>query len=136
MDRILGRIDKTQGCWYWSGQLDRNGYGRLSGKLAHRLVYQVLVGEIPEGLVLDHLCRVPRCVNPAHLEPVTPRENTLRGDTFAAFHAKKTHCKNGHGLSPDNTWHPKDRPYWRKCLICKRANWRKLYYQKKLRVTT
>lgn len=69
---------------------------------AHRFAYERLVGLIPEGLQLDHLCRVPYCVNPAHLEPVTSRENTMRGLNFAAVNAKKTHCLRGHLLSGDN----------------------------------
>lgn len=72
------------GCWIWLGELNRNGYGRVCVKgkrpVAHRHVYETLVGPIPEGLLLDHLCRVRCCVNPSHLEPVTPKENTLRGD--------------------------------------------------------
>lgn len=71
-------------CWVWCARTNRNGYGRLrvGGRelMAHRLAYEALVGPIPEGLVLDHLCRVRLCINPAHLEPVTVRENTLRGE--------------------------------------------------------
>lgn len=71
------------GCWIWLGELNRNGYGRISlgGKrlMAHRVLYELMVGPIGEGLVLDHLCRMRCCVNPAHMEPVTVRENTLRG---------------------------------------------------------
>ncbi len=70
-------------CWVWVARLNRNGYGRLHHggceRMAHRLSYEVHVGPIPDGLLLDHLCRVRCCVNPAHLEPVTHRENTLRG---------------------------------------------------------
>lgn len=77
-------IVSATGCWEWQGELNRNGYGRVwvNGRrlMAHRVAYQLLVGEIPEGLVLDHLCKVRRCCNPDHLEPVTVRENTLRGD--------------------------------------------------------
>lgn len=72
------------GCWIWTGELNRNGYGRVwrLGRrvMAHRAMYELLVGPIPEGLVLDHLCRVRCCVNPKHLEPVTVRENTIRGE--------------------------------------------------------
>jgi len=71
-------------CWLWTGGNDRRGYGRFSDAdqrqvLAHRFAYELLVGPIPEGLDLDHLCRVPACVNPAHLEPVTNAENHRRG---------------------------------------------------------
>jgi hypothetical protein len=72
-----------RGCWLWTGRMNRNGYGRAYwyGKepVVHRLVYEILIGQIPKGLVLDHLCRVRHCCNPEHLEPVTIRENTLRG---------------------------------------------------------
>jgi hypothetical protein len=74
------------GCWHWIGQLNRNGYARIwwkgKNRVAHRAVWEQMVGPIQEGLLLDHvasLCSLRSCVNPAHLEPVTPRINTLRG---------------------------------------------------------
>lgn len=71
-------------CWIWTGRENRNGYGRLrvSSKemMAHRLVYEALIGPIPSGLILDHTCRCRYCVNPHHLEPVTVQVNTLRGE--------------------------------------------------------
>lgn len=74
--------DKSGDCWLWQGALDRDGYGRVTvdgrGHPAHRVMYEVAVGPIPAGLTLDHLCRVPRCVNPSHLEPVTNAENARR----------------------------------------------------------
>src|SRR5436190_23461888 len=83
--RIEERIEPCpeSGCWIFTGNSDQNGYGMtcLNGKMgrAHRLIYEFLVGPIPPGLTLDHLCRVRRCVNPRHVEPVTLRENILRG---------------------------------------------------------
>lgn len=96
------------GCWLWTG-FALNGYGRFGGSgwgwcaNAHRWAYERLVGPIPQGLVLDHLCRVHSCVNPAHLEPVTNHENLMRGDTIPARNAAKTHCVNGHEFTPENT---------------------------------
>lgn len=107
------RIYEKENCWIWVGAITQanakssGGYGLYSFKgkleLAHRFAYKLLVGEIPKGLTLDHLCRVRNCVNPEHLEPVTIRENTLRGDTIPARNAKKTHCKYGHPFSLENT---------------------------------
>lgn len=84
-------------CWEWGGRIC-NGYGYSAGKRAHRLVYELLVGLIPEGLVLDHLCRNKRCVNPAHLEPVTQRENMAR------WAATITECAKGHPFDEVNTY--------------------------------
>ena len=93
------------GCWVWTkGQV--NGYGRIrvNGRstYVHRLVYELFVGPIPEGLILDHLCRVRPCCNPYHLQPVTNKENILRGESPPAQQARKTHCCNGHELSGKN----------------------------------
>lgn len=105
---IEKRIERTVGCWTWIGSRDVEGYGRMTAgrksPKAHRLVYEALVGPIPPGLHLDHLCRNTSCVNPAHLEPVTPRENILRGVGVAALNATKTHCKHGHPLSGQNLY--------------------------------
>ena len=83
--RLSDKIEKTESCWNWKAG-SRRGYGRITkgrrgeGKLtAHRVVYELLVGKIPDGMVLDHLCRNKLCVNPIHLEIVTSKENTLRG---------------------------------------------------------
>lgn len=87
-------------CWEWLGYRSSEGYGVITmarkQRLAHRLSYEFNIGPIPDGLDLDHLCRNRGCVNPAHLEPVTPRVNNLRGTSPAAANAKKTHCKRGH----------------------------------------
>ncbi len=95
-------------CWNWLGTKGRHGYGRLFNKFirksiqAHRFSYEALVGTIGDGLVIDHLCRNKSCVNPVHLEPVTQRENTLRGIGPTAQNVLKTHCKRGHALTPGN----------------------------------
>lgn len=113
--------DGPGGCWLWTANLSGGGYGNfhLDGRerVAHRLAYEWLVGPIPEGLDLDHLCRVRRCVNPAHLEPVTRRENVLRSPiAIAAQHARKTHCPAGHEYTPENTYTYNG---WRCCRRCR-----------------
>lgn len=94
-------------CWVWTDALDRDGYGNFGVDGAHlrphRFAYELLVGPIPDGLVLDHLCRVRRCVNPTHLEPVTPAQNTFRGRALPVINARKTHCVNGHPFDDENT---------------------------------
>lgn len=84
IDRIIDRILVGDGCWVWPGAKNSQGYGRIGAggrtwAYTHRVVYEALVGPIPDGLDLDHLCRNPSCCNPAHLEPVTRTENSLRG---------------------------------------------------------
>lgn len=112
----------TTPCWVWQRFINPGGYGMLKidgrTKVAHRDSYERLVGPIPEGLELDHLCRVRACVNPDHLEPVTGRVNILRGEGQGAKHARKTHCVHGHPLSGDNIWVSPQG--WRRCLTCKR----------------
>lgn len=93
-------VEDERGCWVFRYRLDRYGYGKLTrgGRtlIAHRYVYEKLVGPIPDGLELDHLCGVPACVNPAHLEPVTREENARR--------TRKSHCKRGHAREPGNLY--------------------------------
>lgn len=100
-------------CWIWHGQLSREGYARFTLPpdrekarrvgYAHIFAYQLLVGEIPEGQEIDHLCRNRGCPNPSHMEAVTHKENTLRGEAPAAIHARKTHCIRGHEFTLQNT---------------------------------
>lgn len=106
--RFWKKVSKQDnGCWLWTGALV-NGYGQiLVGKrriLAHRFAYELLVGPIPDGITLDHLCRVRNCVNPEHLEPCTMKDNTLRGVGLSAINARKTHCKHGHPFDAKNTY--------------------------------
>ena len=127
-DRFIEKaILKPSGCIEWTGGLNGVGYGQFSdprtsnrseGKVyAHRWSYEYFVGPIPDGLHLDHLCRNPKCVNPSHLEPVTPRVNILRGVGMSAKHATKTHCPAGHPYAGDNLYIHPTKGY-RACRIC------------------
>lgn len=127
--RFVEKVDFTTSCWLWTAYRNENGYGRFwhEGHLrpAHRVSYELLVGSIDPGLVLDHLCRVRHCVNPGHLEPVTERENLVRGTGWAGRHAAKTHCPQGHPYSEANTYTGNGR---RKCRICQHARYLRRYY--------
>lgn len=118
-----------QQCWPWSGYINPDGYGRLGQVGAHRIAYEEVVGPIPEGLVLDHLCRVRHCVNPAHLEPVTSRENTLRGETLAAMQVARTSCIKGHPFDDANTIVQGDGK--RRCRTCRNAVALRRYHRKR-----
>ena len=124
---ILDRIDASGDCWLWTGLLHRKGYGvvKIESKAlkVHNVIWTMLVGEIPEGMVLDHLCRVRHCVNPDHLEPVTPHENWKRGFAPSRQHARRTHCINGHPFSGDNLVIRVDGA--RGCRACRREASRK-----------
>ena len=119
---VWDRVDKNGpgGCWLWTGQRDRKGYGRYSGRSVHRLVYELLVGSIPDGLQIDHLCRVRNCVNPTHLEPVTLRENLARSRNPSAISILFDTCIRGHEFTPENTYFRPSRPRVRICKRCQR----------------
>lgn len=127
-DRLWEKVIRRgeEECWLWTGTTAGDGYGRISvsnGKVTvvHRLAYQLLIGPIPEGMTLDHLCRVRHCVNPRHLEPVTNGENVLRGESLAAQNARKTKCLRGHPFTEENTYTDiyRGRPR-RRCRACAR----------------
>lgn len=124
--RFWRYVEKTDQCWNWTGATNL-GYGTFCISQrptkvvrAHRYAYELLVGPIPTGLVIDHLCRNHGCVNPSHMEPVTNRENVLRGDTLPARNAAKTHCVHGHLFNDANTKITKGGG--RRCRTCDR-NW-------------
>jgi len=126
-DRYWPKVDRRgpEECWPWIAALAPNGYGHFNGQdgshlLAHRIAYQLANGPIPEGLTIDHLCRNRACCNPAHLEAVLQRTNTLRGTGFAAVNATKTHCPQGHEYSPENTYVSSSGE--RSCRACGRAS--------------
>lgn len=123
--RFLRKIEiLDSGCWLWRGNLQpKSGYGRFwldarTDRLAHRLSYSWSGLDIPESLVIDHLCRNRACVNPAHMEPVTNVENVMRGESIWAKNARKTHCLKGHEFTPENTWTSKHN--MRHCRECAR----------------
>jgi hypothetical protein len=138
-ERFWSKVDKTETCWLWTGAKTSQGYGRFNltehWVLAHRFAYELLVGPIPDGLTIDHVkangCTSTACVKavadehgPAHLEPVTMRENLLRGDTFQAANAAKTHCPRGHPFDEVNTYINRGRRFCRECKRQQSTAWK------------
>lgn len=119
-ERFWSHVSKTDTCWLWTASI-RNGYGVFWPAdrmvMAHRFAYEEAKGAIPDGLDLDHLCRVRNCVRPSHLEPVTRHENVMRGDVPRALRENK--CRFGHPFTDENTYvNPKGA---RICKTCRRA---------------
>lgn len=121
-ERFLTHVspEPNTGCWLWTAAVDRGGYGlfKATPKMvrAPKYSYEMHVGSVPEGLQIDHLCRARSCVNPDHLEPVTPKENTRRSPIHCG---SRTHCPQGHPLSGDNLY--KDPSGKRRCRKCRSA---------------
>lgn len=128
-ERFWTQVDQSNpdGCWPYMGYRLPNGYGQYGSVGAHRLAYQLHIGPIPAGLVVDHLCRNKVCVNPAHLEAVTQQENVRR----ALGSATRTHCTNGHELTDENSYIRKDRPETKGCRTCRAAQAAACYERKK-----
>ncbi len=119
-ERFWSKVQVAPGlweCWLWQGSLFPGGYGQFwydgTNRLAHRVAYELTIGPIEESLELDHLCRVRACVRPTHLEPVTPRVNTLRGSGITAINASKSTCSRGHALSPTSRSYGSPRRFCR-----------------------
>lgn len=137
MERFMRHVAvQNDGCWLWTGTVNQNGYGTISTRRerscrtskAHRIAYELLVGSIPEGLDLDHKCRVRRCVNPEHLEAVTRKENIGRG-----LRGARVFCPQGHPYSPDNVlWRKNGAAKTRICRTCNRERCRERYQKSRV----
>lgn len=140
MERFWDKVEKTDYCWNWMATTS-NGYGtfKLNKKtnLSHRLSYEEFNGKILNGLQIDHLCRNRKCVNPGHLEAVTSRENTMRGNNFTAINSRKTYCPQGHEYNVDNTYIFESKEgKKRHCKSCRRIKALERYHCKKREVMT
>lgn len=134
-ERFWMKVQKTDGCWIWTGAAQPSGHGVFRDEnkktaSAYRWLWERERGPVPAGLVLDHIvCDNPRCVNPDHLKTATIGENVLRGQSESAKHARKTHCKRGHELSGDNLRinyrAPRGGKIERVCRTCERERRRK-----------
>ena len=132
--RLWAKVRQEGDCWIWHGHVSSNGYGSLRVGArwvgVHRYVYILTRGPLPDGLVIDHLCRQPRCVNPAHLEPVPHRINVLRGESFSAVYARRMHCKHGHVYTSENT-RIDPTTGGRRCRVCENRRAAEHYARKK-----
>jgi hypothetical protein len=132
-DQVRAKIVRQDGgCWVWTGAVTSAGYGNLHIRprnyTAHRFVYEAKHGAVSPALYMDHLCRNTRCCNPEHLEPVTPRENVVRGTSPGALAVQTGACHLGHPFSAENTYR---RGGWRWCRTCNNARQAVIRAQKK-----
>lgn len=135
-DRFWSFVTKTDTCWLWTSYINSRGYGYVpkngTSRAAHRIAYELVIGPIPKGLEIDHLCRVRRCVRPDHLEAVTTKENILRGTCPPAINSKKTSCASGHAFTEENIYiTPNGR---RNCRECRRIACQKYESRKRIRL--
>lgn len=129
--RFWDKVRFTDSCWLWTAYIGATGYGKFRmgrTQLAHRVAYAALIGPIPAGLTLDHLCRVKSCVNPAHLEPTTIRENNLRSPrSLISVAVAQTACINGHEFTEENTRtrrvNGRDQRECRTCVRARKRDW-------------
>ena len=128
--KLSDKLYNDEPCWNWVGAKNKQGYGRfnVNGKAVrtHRYSYELFKKSIPTGLVIDHLCKNTSCCNPDHLEPVTQKENTLKGMTGQHIRVPRTHCKRGHEYTPENII-PHTNNKRGRCRICKQRMAREYY---------
>lgn len=132
------------GCWLWQKRLQNSGYGQMTigswtdgsrkNTIAHRVSYEAFFGKIPEGLQIDHLCNVRSCVNPKHLEAVTPKDNVHRSNAMFKRQMAKTHCPHGHEYKEGNMYvYPSGHGgITRNCKTCMKQRTRDRYAANKL----
>lgn len=132
MERFWSKVQQSGDCWVWTSEQSR-GYGRIriSGRnvLAHRWSYEAMIGPIPDGLQIDHLCRNRLCVNPYHLEPVTAKVNIQRREEARVAAGIPTHCARGHEFTPSNTIVKSGNNGKRACRRCQR-DWQRAYHRR------